>query len=236
MGLRVNREETVSGVGIAMGSASEAVWAYCRRARDGLRERVLEHLGHFGHQAHVLLRLYVMDLCCCCCWQVGKLVMRAAADTLTPVVLELGGKDAVIITEDADLERVGGAGRDGTGRGGALRLGDVWEWPEGPLGALSGWVGQGSAGRPTAVGRCLGLVWRAAGCVPKGFGTQDADLERAGGLWEGRGCWEAVMRRLKGAPAGPRGTHAQGASAWTWIGWGYGAECGGAGREGGRAA
>lgn len=38
--------------------------------------------------------------------QVGKLVMRAAADTLTPVVLELGGKDAVIIAEDADLERV----------------------------------------------------------------------------------------------------------------------------------
>ncbi|GFR39785.1 hypothetical protein Agub_g270 [Astrephomene gubernaculifera] len=38
--------------------------------------------------------------------QVGKLVMRAAADNLTPVVLELGGKDAFIVTEDADLNQV----------------------------------------------------------------------------------------------------------------------------------
>ena len=37
---------------------------------------------------------------------VGKLVMRAAADTLTPVVLELGGKDAAIVCEDADFGQV----------------------------------------------------------------------------------------------------------------------------------
>ncbi|MBW2546786.1 MAG: coniferyl aldehyde dehydrogenase [Deltaproteobacteria bacterium] len=35
---------------------------------------------------------------------VGKLVMRAASENLTPVTLELGGKSPVIIARDADLE------------------------------------------------------------------------------------------------------------------------------------
>jgi succinate-semialdehyde dehydrogenase/glutarate-semialdehyde dehydrogenase len=35
----------------------------------------------------------------------GRKVMEAAAATLTPVTLELGGKDAAIVLEDADLER-----------------------------------------------------------------------------------------------------------------------------------
>jgi acyl-CoA reductase-like NAD-dependent aldehyde dehydrogenase len=35
----------------------------------------------------------------------GKKIMAAAAETLTPVVLELGGKDPMIVCEDADLER-----------------------------------------------------------------------------------------------------------------------------------
>jgi acyl-CoA reductase-like NAD-dependent aldehyde dehydrogenase len=35
----------------------------------------------------------------------GKRVMMAAAERLTPVLLELGGKDPMIITEDADLEK-----------------------------------------------------------------------------------------------------------------------------------
>ncbi|HMG43228.1 MAG TPA: aldehyde dehydrogenase family protein [Acidimicrobiales bacterium] len=35
----------------------------------------------------------------------GKLVMKAAADTLTPVLLELGGKDPMIVCDDANLER-----------------------------------------------------------------------------------------------------------------------------------
>lgn len=34
----------------------------------------------------------------------GRRIMRAAADGLTPVVLELGGKDAMIVFADADLE------------------------------------------------------------------------------------------------------------------------------------
>jgi acyl-CoA reductase-like NAD-dependent aldehyde dehydrogenase len=34
----------------------------------------------------------------------GRKVMQTAADSLTPVALELGGKDAMIVLEDADLE------------------------------------------------------------------------------------------------------------------------------------
>jgi succinate-semialdehyde dehydrogenase/glutarate-semialdehyde dehydrogenase len=33
----------------------------------------------------------------------GQLVMKAAADTLTPVIFELGGKDPMIVLEDADI-------------------------------------------------------------------------------------------------------------------------------------
>ena len=46
---------------------------------------------------------------------VGKLVMRAAAENLTPVTLELGGKSPVIIARDADLERRGGSDHDWQG-------------------------------------------------------------------------------------------------------------------------
>jgi len=37
--------------------------------------------------------------------RVGKLLMKQAADTLTPLSLELGGNDAMIVLEDANLER-----------------------------------------------------------------------------------------------------------------------------------
>lgn len=37
---------------------------------------------------------------------VGKMIMRNAADTLIPVTLELGGKDAFIVCEDADIPHV----------------------------------------------------------------------------------------------------------------------------------
>jgi acyl-CoA reductase-like NAD-dependent aldehyde dehydrogenase len=39
----------------------------------------------------------------------GKVVMKRAAETLTPVSLELGGKDPLIVTRDADVERAANA-------------------------------------------------------------------------------------------------------------------------------
>jgi len=51
----------------------------------------------------------------------GKVVMKRAADTLTPVSLELGGKDPLIVTRDADLERAANA----TAFGGLLNTGQI---------------------------------------------------------------------------------------------------------------
>lgn len=59
---------------------------------------------------------------------VGKILMKQAAATLTPLSLELGGNDAMIICEDADLERATSgalwAGIQNTGQscGGAERV------------------------------------------------------------------------------------------------------------------
>ncbi len=51
----------------------------------------------------------------------GKVVMKRAADTLTPVSLELGGKDPMIVTKDADLDRAANA----AAFGGLLNAGQI---------------------------------------------------------------------------------------------------------------
>ncbi|MGH2952020.1 MAG: aldehyde dehydrogenase family protein [Solirubrobacterales bacterium] len=51
----------------------------------------------------------------------GKIVMKRAAETLTPVSLELGGKDPMIVTRDADIERAANA----TAYGGLLNTGQI---------------------------------------------------------------------------------------------------------------
>src|SRR5919198_1140706 len=51
----------------------------------------------------------------------GKVVMKRAADTLTPVSLELGGKDPMIVLRDADVERA----VNGAAYGGLLNTGQI---------------------------------------------------------------------------------------------------------------
>src|SRR5919204_1972612 len=51
----------------------------------------------------------------------GKVVMKRAAETLTPVSLELGGKDPMIVTADADLDRAANA----AAFGGLLNTGQI---------------------------------------------------------------------------------------------------------------
>jgi acyl-CoA reductase-like NAD-dependent aldehyde dehydrogenase len=51
----------------------------------------------------------------------GKTVMKRAADTLTPVSLELGGKDPMIVLRDADVERAANA----AAFGGLLNSGQI---------------------------------------------------------------------------------------------------------------
>ena len=51
----------------------------------------------------------------------GKVVMKRAADTLTPVSLELGGKDPMIVLRDANLERA----VNGAAYGGLLNTGQI---------------------------------------------------------------------------------------------------------------
>ncbi len=53
--------------------------------------------------------------------QTGRIVMKRAAETLTPVSLELGGKDPMIVTRDADVERAVNA----TAWGGLLNSGQI---------------------------------------------------------------------------------------------------------------
>ena len=58
-----------------------------------------------GATGEALVRAGVQKICFTGSVRTGKRVMAAAAETLTPVLLELGGKDPMIVCADADLDR-----------------------------------------------------------------------------------------------------------------------------------
>jgi acyl-CoA reductase-like NAD-dependent aldehyde dehydrogenase len=58
-----------------------------------------------GATGEALVRSGVQKICFTGSVRTGKRVMATAAETLTPVLLELGGKDPMIVCADADLDR-----------------------------------------------------------------------------------------------------------------------------------
>ncbi len=76
---------------------------------DTFAEAVPEHpvfslVTGFGATGDALCRAGVGKLAFTGSTATGKKVMAACADTLTPVVIECGGKDALIVAADADVE------------------------------------------------------------------------------------------------------------------------------------
>ena len=65
---------------------------------------MLQVVTGFGETGAALCRAGVDKVAFTGSTATGKKVMAACAETLTPVVIEAGGKDALIVDEDADLE------------------------------------------------------------------------------------------------------------------------------------
>src|SRR5438034_1394055 len=75
---------------------------------DAFREAVSEQpvfqvITGFGDTGAALCRAGVDKLAFTGSAPTGRKIMAACADTLTPVVLELGGNDALIVDDDADV-------------------------------------------------------------------------------------------------------------------------------------
>ncbi|MFQ6391865.1 aldehyde dehydrogenase family protein [Nocardia sp. KC 131] len=75
-----------------------------KKANPELPEGVFETINGFGATGAALVTSGVDKLAFTGSTATGKRIMAAAADTLTPVLLECGGKDAVIVAGDADVK------------------------------------------------------------------------------------------------------------------------------------
>ncbi|MEV6429431.1 aldehyde dehydrogenase family protein [Nocardia sp. NPDC051463] len=74
-----------------------------KKANPELPEGVFETINGFGVTGAALVKSGVDKLAFTGSTATGKRIMAAAADSLTPVLLECGGKDAVIVADDADI-------------------------------------------------------------------------------------------------------------------------------------
>ena len=72
----------------------------------GAPENLVQIVTGYAEAGNALVTSGVNKLIFVGSTEIGKKVMQAASQTLTPVVLELGGKDAFIVCDDADLTQV----------------------------------------------------------------------------------------------------------------------------------
>lgn len=103
-----------AGNALVIKVSEHASWSSAYYA--GIVKAALEQLGHdsallqivtgFGPTGAALINAGVDKVTFIGSPGVGKLVMRQAAETLTPVVLELGGKDAAVVCDDCDFDQV----------------------------------------------------------------------------------------------------------------------------------
>lgn len=75
-----------------------------KKANPELPEGVFETINGFGATGAALVKSGVDKLAFTGSTATGKRIMAAAAGSLTPVLLECGGKDAVIVAGDADIK------------------------------------------------------------------------------------------------------------------------------------
>ncbi|MCW2774160.1 MAG: Aldehyde dehydrogenase [Nocardioides sp.] len=75
-----------------------------RTFQETVGRPVLQVVTGLGETGAALCRAGVDKIAFTGSTATGKRVMAACAETLTPVVIEAGGKDAVIVDEDADIE------------------------------------------------------------------------------------------------------------------------------------
>ncbi|KAI4344789.1 hypothetical protein L6164_011978 [Bauhinia variegata] len=102
-----------SGNGIVIKISEHASWSgcfYCRiiqsaLAAIGAPENLVEVITGFAETGEALVSS-VDKMIFVGSPGVGKMIMRNAAETLIPVTLELGGKDAFIVCDDVDVEHV----------------------------------------------------------------------------------------------------------------------------------
>lgn len=77
-------------------------------AEVGPHPEIVQVVTGGGATGEALVRSGVDKICFTGSVRTGKRVMAAASDSLTPVLLELGGKDPMIVCDDADLARAAG--------------------------------------------------------------------------------------------------------------------------------